>query len=143
MRFTDEIVLDTKEYKEPKDSKVYQFFHYNPAIRNIPEVNKYTAAMRRIDLADFVQFVEIAIGNTQEVTFELDVGVAKLHPNDQFQKSVGRHIAILNMKKTYWSLENATRFNDTWLYLLKNGNSHISLEVKENRPTVYLIDYRP
>lgn len=72
----------------------------------------------------------------------INIGHAKRHPNDQFIKKIGREVAISRTIPVNFELNEINIVEEYQYYYLLNNeyNYHLRLQIKTNRPTVYLVD---
>jgi hypothetical protein len=113
--------------------KKYQFYH------NV--VGKCTAMLNPPSKQALIDFVNVSLTDTQ-ATLKLEYGLALLHPNDNYVKSIGRDISLKNSKVGLFRIHNINYFKGGYKILLINEYCHeIILHIKLNRPTVYFIAF--
>lgn len=125
------------------DTKVYQFYHYNPTPAYVA---KYSAVCIVPPKEEFLNQVYNVLQH-KEQTIKLQLGYTVKHEKDNFSKKIGREMALKNLKEYDFNLNNIS-FIDNFVYIdlitqINNRTVNIKMEIKKERKSVYFVDCGP
>jgi hypothetical protein len=124
--------------------KSVQYKHANNWAKKEWFGKQFTAVCIVPEKQDFLEGVAISL--TQEVVFDIAVGVTYVNPNDQYSKAIGRTEALHRTKTETFKIQVITSHeNGKTIFCLKNIDSssnapYIYLETKYGRDRVYFVD---
>lgn len=110
--------------------KDYQFYHYNPEnleLTQLGTVRKTFALKLDFNKEDLHR---VFCTNT-EITLQL--GISKVHPNDNFCKEIGRNVSIENLKARQFKLESCDFEDERIVWTLYCESDKIMVKLRTSK----------
>lgn len=119
-----------------------QYYH-NRALNELKDwIKEYTVVFDVPTKGNIYHFINCHLNPTAEFPklLAFNYGIAKLHPKDNYVKTVGRNVAKNKMKFTMFTIKEITFNKDGFQLILTDPYINITLDVNHNREKVYFIN---
>lgn len=118
-------------------SNMIQYFHGNYTQEKW-ESSSYTIALETPSKEDLMRML-----NFNSIDIELKVGIAKLHPSDQYNRKKGREVSLSRLSPSLFYLDLIDiKDPETYQFRLRNMENHTAfLTVHRNSNKVYFTRY--